>query len=154
MNKNGSHFFSPSLSLFFPFIAHTVTRFGLSFPLSIPSSSSYFQTPLGFFCHFIPWYATRSLPWTPTHCKPLDYLSLFFTTELTCQVANSHLENDIYFEFWLTIYITMIRNQYTRAAPSTYNRTYTCRLPLRDPCFTTLERTNPFNNANRNPNYD
>ena len=42
--------------------------------------------------------------------KHLDHLSLFFTTELTCQVANSHLENAIYFEFWLTVYITMIRN--------------------------------------------
>ena len=51
--------------------------------------------------------------WTPTHCKPLDYLFLVLTTELTYQVANSHLENDIYFEFWLTIYITMIRNFFT-----------------------------------------
>ena len=48
--------------------------------------------------------------WTMTHCKPLDFLFPFLTTELTCQVAHSHLENDLYFEFWLTIYITMIRN--------------------------------------------
>ena len=38
------------------------------------------------------------------------YLSLFLTTKLTCQAADSYFENDIYFAFWLTIYITMIRN--------------------------------------------
>ena len=28
---------------------------------------------------------------------------------MNSEMAYSHLENDIYFEFWLTIYITMIR---------------------------------------------
>ena len=103
-------------------------------PAFYPFVLSFSPDPAWLFLPFYINYVTR---------KPLDYFSLILTTDLTCQVANSHLKNDIYFEFWLTIYITMIRNYIHVPCRAPTIEPTTSRLPFRDPCFATLETTPP-----------
>ena len=81
-------------------------------------------------------------------------MSLFLTTDLTCQVANTHLENNIYFEFWLTICITIIRNYILVPCQDLQWSLELVGYSSEIPDLLILKQPHPFNNANRNPNYD
>ena len=133
---------------FFLLCPHRSHRYSFSSQLSsfysfVPSFF-FLQIPLGFFWYYNG-YNNMSLA---------VYLSLFLTTELTCQVANSHLKMIFILNSGWLFTLTVKRNyiHVPRLIPTV--EPTTPRLPFRDPFFATLETNSSFNDANRNPNYD